>query len=336
MSTPQPTPVNPDISIVIVDDARFTLEMLRRVLRQSGYTDVRVATRAERGLEMLNERTAQLLLADWMMPGTDGLALTRRVRQLDEDNNRYTFVLLLTAQDDADQLEHAFEQGVDDIVIKSADNTELLARVRAAARIAYLQNELLMVNARVRELTRQTDRRNSFDLATGVGNRGFMERQLQAVLRHVDARGGAACLCVVRIHDFARLAHRHGERVAEELLEITARRLNQSVRPLDVVARLSEHDFGLLMHQERAEQCHPGALQRIQRALNLRPYRTSSGYIPITVNMAMCTLDKEAAAKEPVPGDIVQHLLRQLREHPTADTVQVAQWPNPRAAGKPQ
>ncbi|MEX0732534.1 MAG: response regulator [Aquisalimonadaceae bacterium] len=327
MSSPSLSPVSQETSIIIVDDAKFTLEMLRRVLRQTGYSDIRIATTAERALEMVHERMASILLADWLMPEMDGLTLTRQVRQIDEENNHYTYIILLTAREGLDSLAQAFEEGVDDFINKSPDNKELLARINAASRIAHLQNDLLKANRRLRELNRQTDERNSFDLVTGLGNRIYLERQIAALLRHVDARGGGACLCVIRINDYDDFRHMHGDQVTGEVLETAAKRLQQTVRPLDVVARVSESEFGILMHQERADYCHPNAFRRIHQALNLRAFKTSGGFLSVISAITICGLDRQAASVEPNPTGIVEHLRNHLDDAAKSGLVHMAPWP---------
>jgi CheY-like chemotaxis protein len=55
---------------------------------------------AQEALQQLEQRPAEVLLADWVMPEMDGLELTDRVRQIDEEQNHYTCIVLLTARDD--------------------------------------------------------------------------------------------------------------------------------------------------------------------------------------------------------------------------------------------
>src|SRR5690554_1434041 len=121
-----------DISILVVDDAKFSSAVVGRTLKAAGYTDIRHASSAHAALKLLEERPVAILVADWLMPEMDGLELTRRVRQLDEASNRYTYVILLTAREGVQALQTAFDEGVDDFVNKSAMNDQLLPRVMAA------------------------------------------------------------------------------------------------------------------------------------------------------------------------------------------------------------
>ncbi len=293
------------VSVVIVDDARVTLEILRRTLKQAGYEDIRIAASGEEALALLQERPANLLLADWLMPGMDGLELTRRVRQLDEENNQYTYIVLLTGREGSDSLSTAFAGGVDDFVNKSPDNTELLLRLHAAGRVSALQNELLRANQRLLELNRQLGTQNSFDLHTGLGNRQYLEQALRKLLRHVEGRGGLACIAVVAITDLARQREAYGDDVLDDLVEITAVRLQQSVRPLDTVGRLDEHRFAMLVHVDDPDQCHPNAFRRVHEALNLRAFKTRRGFVNVRCAIAICGVPRDQVSEALDPGALL-------------------------------
>lgn len=279
-----------NLAIMVVDDARFTCEMLRRSLTGAGYRDVRVAHSAKESLGKLRERSADVLLADWLMPEMDGLSLTQRVRQIDEDTNHYTYVMLLTAKEGSESLTQAFDHGVDDFINKSHDDSELLARIRAAGRIAALQNHLLDANQRLLEMSRERERSEWFDPLTGLPNRQFLDSQTDRLLRHMESRGGGGCLAMARINQLAAIRAEHGEKVAGQVIKATATRLQQSVRPLDWVTRLDENSFALLMQQPEAGACHPGAFRRIHQALNLRAYKTDHGFLNVSAAVSLLEL----------------------------------------------
>src|SRR5690554_7428018 len=89
---------NLDLFILVVDDAKFSSMVVGRTLRNVGYRDVCIANDALAALKLMEQRPVSVLIADWLMPEMDGLALTDRVRQQDEQINHYTYVILLTAR----------------------------------------------------------------------------------------------------------------------------------------------------------------------------------------------------------------------------------------------
>ena len=160
---------NRDSSILIVDDAKFSSEVVSRTLTSSGFTDVRHAMSAAEALQKLEERVASLVIADWLMPEMDGLELTRRIRQLDEQVNRYTYIVLLTAKEGVSALQKAFDEGVDDFVNKSAMNDQLLPRVMAAERLLRIHNRSLVENQRLLDMNTRLRKHNTIDPLTGSG-----------------------------------------------------------------------------------------------------------------------------------------------------------------------
>ena len=138
---------NPHLSILVVDDAKFSSAMIGRALSQAGYQDIRFASSAAEAISNLEQRPASVLLADWLMPEMDGLELTGRVRQLDEAAEHYTYIILLTGKEGENVLNEAFDRGVDDFISKSAMNEQLLPRVFAAERLCSTLQRLLQENA---------------------------------------------------------------------------------------------------------------------------------------------------------------------------------------------
>ena len=108
-----------DISIIVVDDLQFSREVVKSGLSKSGYSDIRTASAADEALYQLNQRRAHVVLADFWMPGMNGLEMTDLIRRWDENNDRYTGIVLLTAEDTASSIVVAFDRGVDDFISKS-------------------------------------------------------------------------------------------------------------------------------------------------------------------------------------------------------------------------
>ncbi len=132
------------LSILVVDDMKFSCEFIRRALKKEGYTSIDVVNSAPEALVRLEKHPVDVVLADWLMPEMDGLELSKRIRALDEEHHHYTSIVLLTAKDDISSIRIAFEEGVDDYIVKPPNQVELGARVYSAGRVATMQNDLLM------------------------------------------------------------------------------------------------------------------------------------------------------------------------------------------------
>lgn len=177
---------NLDLPILVVDDAKFSSMVVGRTLRNAGYRDVRIVNNAPEALQLIEQRPVSVLIADWLMPEMDGLELTDQVRQQDEQNNHYTYVILLTARESVEALSEAFDRGVDDFIYKSDMTKQLIPRIFAADRMADRQNTLLRANSLLIENNRELESTNIIDLETGLCNTKYGRERLTKMLRHAE------------------------------------------------------------------------------------------------------------------------------------------------------
>jgi two-component system OmpR family response regulator len=136
MRTVQPAPPplpagepRPD-HLLLVDDDRQLLGLLRDYFEQAGYR-VSTAVHAREARQRLAEQAIDLVVLDVMLPGDDGLALCRELRQ--RDAAQLPIVMLTARGDEADRV-LGLEMGADDYLAKPFATRELLARVRSVLR----------------------------------------------------------------------------------------------------------------------------------------------------------------------------------------------------------
>ncbi|UWR22576.1 response regulator [Sulfitobacter sp. S190] len=117
-----------DAHLLIVDDDERIRTLLQKFLMRSGFlvTSARDAAHARRILSGLD---FDLIVLDVMMPGEDGLSLTRSLR-----DTMTTPILLLTAKGDTDNRIEGLEAGADDYLPKPFEPKELLLRINAILR----------------------------------------------------------------------------------------------------------------------------------------------------------------------------------------------------------
>ena len=318
---------NPHLSILVVDDAKFSSAMIGRALSQAGYLDVRFASSAAEALRQLEERPASVLLADWLMPEMDGLELTGRVRQLDEMADHYTYVILLTGKEGDNVLVEAFDRGVDDFVSKATMNEQLVPRVYAADRLCNTLHRLLNENRMLTLNIASLEQRNLVDPLTGLGNPRYLQQRLQESLRQVESRGGAVCYLLIGMQEAGSLRLQYGNGFYNELLHGVARRLQQLVRPLDVLARIDDNHFALLTMLEDLQECSPSSFKRLHEGLNLKAFKTSEGFISLKAGIALVGLDAKSLPTE--AQTLVEHANRLLPDSYASGRVSALRLPLP-------
>ncbi|NCF32913.1 MAG: phosphate regulon transcriptional regulatory protein PhoB [Proteobacteria bacterium] len=117
--------------ILIVEDEPEIRELLAFTLSRENY-DVIEAETAESALQMMDSKTPDLAIIDWMLPGIDGVDLTKRLRR--EEVTEDLPVIMLTARSEETDKLKSFSVGIDDYITKPFSPRELLARVKALLR----------------------------------------------------------------------------------------------------------------------------------------------------------------------------------------------------------
>jgi two-component system, sensor histidine kinase and response regulator len=132
------------MKILIAEDEPKFRHLLGDILSRWGY-DVVVAPDGNEAWMSLNSTDPpQLAILDWMMPGIDGVELCRKVRK--EMPEPYTYLILLTALNQEEDLVTGMEAGADDYINKPLNINELHVRLNAGRRILELQEGLKAAN----------------------------------------------------------------------------------------------------------------------------------------------------------------------------------------------
>lgn len=125
---------------LVADDDRTTTVVLARALERCG-VEVVVARDGAEAWEILQSGGGiALTILDWMMPGSDGPELCRRIRKC--ESLAHMYVLLVTARDARSDLIAGLDAGADDYLIKPFDAEELRARIHVGLRVLKLQERL--------------------------------------------------------------------------------------------------------------------------------------------------------------------------------------------------
>ena len=130
--------------LLLVDDDRFVLNPLARLLGLYGYHCTLAVTGAE-ALRLLDtDETFDLMILDIGLPDIDGMTVCRRVRA-----KHNLPVMMLTARDSSSDKIIGLEVGADDYVTKPFEPQEILARVRAHIRRAHEYDAAYTVDKKI-------------------------------------------------------------------------------------------------------------------------------------------------------------------------------------------
>ncbi|MBA3440519.1 MAG: diguanylate cyclase [Pyrinomonadaceae bacterium] len=128
------------MKILIAEDDLVSRRVLQTTLVKWGH-DVVVASDGDEALAALECADAPpLAILDWMMPGMDGVEVCRRARR--SHSATPTYIILLTAKTEKEDVVAGLEAGADDYLTKPFVRAELHARIEVGARIIKLQKGL--------------------------------------------------------------------------------------------------------------------------------------------------------------------------------------------------
>jgi two-component system alkaline phosphatase synthesis response regulator PhoP len=115
-------------TILVVDDEVGALTLIGIMLERGGF-DVLKARDAYAALDILKQKSPDLIILDVMMPGMNGIELCRQIRSMEAHRN--TPVVILSARGDPASVELGLEAGADDYLQKPILHHDLLSKIRS-------------------------------------------------------------------------------------------------------------------------------------------------------------------------------------------------------------
>jgi two-component system cell cycle response regulator len=268
--------------ILIAEDEPVSRLLLERFLQQWGYEVVSASDGDEAWWILQREDAPRLAILDWMMPGMDGPQICREVRR--RVGQPYTYLILLTAKAQKEDLVEGLEAGADDYLTKPFDANELRVRLRAGRRILDLQEYLISSSEAQRYPA-------THDFLTGLWNREAILGILRQLTR--ERRNGAPVgVILASLDHFKHLNNTHGPRAGDAILREAARRLRANVRIYDSIGRYSGGEFLVV-----APGCKPGDLvalaESLRQALAAENIDVIGGAVPVTISLGVAITAEE-------------------------------------------
>jgi len=241
------------LRILAVDDDASYLHYIRLILSRAGF-DVAVAADGAAALDLLrSDDSIELLLLDLAMPGMSGIEVVQRLKEDNRDERLY--MILLTAHDAAENRIRALNNGLDDFLTKMAGESEIIAKIRSAARRLEVERRLSSINEELQELALT-------DELTGIANRRALFRAAEEMLR----TAGEVSAVLFDLDGFKQVNDTYGHLAGDRILADVAAAFRENTRVGDLVARYGGDEFVLLLPSTPEEDAHVIA-QRIRGAV---------------------------------------------------------------------
>lgn len=118
------------IKVLVVDDERTMVELVRDLLTAFGFKDIVVAHSGQDAINLLNKQQFDFIITDWRMDDLDGIDLVRFIRRSPKNTFLTTPVLMLTGNTEAEDVIRARDAGVSAYLIKPFTAEQLVKRIR--------------------------------------------------------------------------------------------------------------------------------------------------------------------------------------------------------------
>ncbi len=277
--------------VMMVDDEALLTDVIQSHLEDHGYQRFVTCNEPTEAMALMRAHRPDVLLLDLMMPKVSGFEILGAMRA--DPALMYLPVIVLTAASDAETKLLALEMGATEFLAKPVDASELVLRLRNTLAFKQYQDRLAYV-----------------DPVTGLANRPSFTLKLGHALQGQRERRDMLGLLHISCDHFRQTRETLGSRAADELLRLTAQRLQHLAAAASVteagltelriepgdVARVGEQDFAVALPALTNADAVSALAKQILRAL-IQPFEIEGHAIFLTpgVGIAMAPSDGDQA-----------------------------------------
>ncbi len=270
------------MKILIAEDESIFRRMVKKNLLEAGY-EVVEAEDGQTAWELFQRESFHFVITDWMMPKMNGPELVRNIRTGGSKN--YTYIIMLTAMDEKDNIIFGLESGADEYLTKPFNSRELKARVASGMRILKLEEQLLQAHEQMEALAMH-------DSLTGLLNRRAIEEYAEAEFSLSGRKERPMSAILIDIDHFKNINDRYGHKAGDYALQQVAKTFQADLRKYDRVGRWGGEEFILILADTRLQDAATVAERvRVRTAklqLNLENSESFSVNISLGVACTAC------------------------------------------------
>jgi two-component system, cell cycle response regulator len=236
--------------ILIADRNQLVNRLVSMKLEKWGHT-VDVAQTGTEARESLKLNSYRMVIMDWGLEGIDAPDLCRYIRTLDKVS--YTYVMFFSERADHDGVMEAFEAGADDFLPKPLNPQLLMLRMKTGERVLTLEDELRMMS--------------SYDSNTGLITYNTFKSFFATVMAGAKRHDSTGTVLFVTLSNYQKLSEAHGNIAASKMMAETARLISSTTRTSDMLAKVADDQFCLLLPQTESSNL-PVVIAHLNQRLN--------------------------------------------------------------------
>ena len=237
------TALTPQYEVLVVDDSPVYRKLFEQILSEQKYS-VSYACNGTEALQIYREKAPGIVITDWIMPDISGLELCECIRA--EKTTAYTYIILMTSNQQKDGVVKGLEAGADDYLVKPFDSNEMIARVGVGVRVTELHRQLEQKSAQLEEAA-------TTDLLTGLPNRRAIEEWANKQLKGAARHGFPVWVVLGDLDSFKGINDTFGHEAGDTVLRSFANTLKRLTRISDMCGRLGGDEFLIVISHVSAD-----------------------------------------------------------------------------------
>ncbi len=258
---------------------------------------------------MIRETEYDLVLLDLMLPDSTGIDTFSKVKT----EARHTPVVIMTGLDNDQVAINAVRRGAEDYLVKSDISSRLLMRIIHHAIDRHrIKEKLASVTGRLRETNLQLEKMALLDPLTELYNRRGLQQVFSREIQLGIREGHRPLVLLLDVDDFKKINDSLGHPVGDILLKEIAKKIRESVRISDHVARIGGDEFILLLPKTSLrEGIH--LAERLRMAVSgTKIHVSETETLGITISMGLTSIHGDITSVDELLA-IVDPLLRQSK-----------------------
>ena len=270
------------VRLLLVEDDEADARFLRASLARNKGTTLEIThvTRLNDGLALLKSTQFDVVLLDLHLPDASGEICVREIQRVSST----TPIVVLSGQDSEEYAIDILNQGVQDYLVKwDQEGKSILRSIRYA--IERKRTEL-----RLNHLA-------NYDLLTQIPNRNYFVDYLKKAVSRAQRNRKLLGLLFLDLDRFKGVNDTLGHHFGDKLLSSVSKRITETVREGDVVARMGGDEFAVLLEDLRDTHAAEAVARKLIRSLSA-PYEIENRSISLTISIGVTIFPKDRGSPE--------------------------------------
>ena len=268
--------IDQDLHVLSIEDSDDDYEHIQSVLEDIDGIRLSRAVTLEAGLRLVNELSPDLVLLDYLLPGSDGFDFIRALKAEDKEIP----LVVLTGQGNEMVATRLIQEGADDYLTKSRFDRESIATCfRNVMEKGKLRKEIRSAQRKISEMA-------TLDELTGLYNRRYFMEVLERERARAERHQKKLSLCMIDIDFFKKVNDKLGHTAGDIVLTNMGKLIREWSRQTDLPCRYGGEEFAVILPETDLEGARV-ACERLRHMVAENRVQWRTGPIGVTVSIGI-------------------------------------------------